>query len=770
MSLDVYENRQNKKIGIIAVVDGVEYKSVRSLAEALDVCTKTLSKYIRSEGDVYAACEKIKTLKNSSIRYVYKGQEYHSLNALSEVTKMDRGVMKRVFDKHADELVDGKLVIDNMLDEYLTQREESYTYHNKEHKRVKDAAKDLNISVGTLGKYLKLANGDLEKAMALYEESKVVAVIDGVRYKSQKDVAEALGVHKNTLSKYINSEGSIEAAYRKIKSETITYIWNDTEYKSLNSLAQAMNLKWTTLKKIMDTKTNGDPTRAYELYMERNKGKYYGYTYRNVEYSSLKNMLSELGLSYNVYRKLLPEYGDITKTIDAMIEMVEQKRAKDDEKAKVEQEKQNNKVTYSYHGVEYPSMAALSNMLGISETPLRTILIDVEKKGVVITDSYVDSYLDNKYTYSYNGQIFSSIKDLANYTGIREVRLGRYIRKYDRDAEKAIMIIRERDKQEKRIKVADVEFDLADLSTILGIKQSALRGFISKGMTIDEIKHHISEENTTQIVGGHRGATIMYDSTTSLVQYCVQNKLNYNCIYYAITEYGKSIEEAINYYRTNGQRIPNSWIYERYDVLLKHLMLSENIEYQSVLRVMRNMQMSLRESLEYIVVRNDSKEANLDTIWQHEIYSLLTEPNISPEELQDMIDVFHISPKEFQVVKKSRNRIKELDRKLLVYELAECIRDGTFQDEEMANLMNLYEISDSELKTIFYDFYVNFRAGVLQTNGQQQKRKEYDSRLKQDAYNRIEYFKMLMHRDRTQNNPKAIAHGSTNQEAGDIEI
>ncbi|MBR2705320.1 MAG: hypothetical protein IKE91_07610 [Clostridia bacterium] len=769
MSIDTHENRQSNKRGIVAVIDGVEYKSVKSLAEALGVSDTTIFNYIRSEGDIYAACEKIKALKNSTIIYIYKGQEYPSLNALSEVTKMDRGVMKRVFDKHADEIVDGKLVVDDMLDEYLRQREESYTYHDKEYKSVRDAAKDLNMRERTLSKYLRLADGNLEKAMELYEESKVIAVIDDVKFYSQQEIAAALGVNKNKLSRYIQSEGSIEAAYRKLKSEIVTYTWNGVEYKSLNALAQAMDLPRVTLKRIMDNETNGDPIHAYELYMERSKGKYHGYEYRGVEYSTLKNMLSELGLSYKVYERLLPEYGDMTKTLDAMMEMAEQKRAQEDEKARLMQEKQNNKVSYSYEGIEYPTMAALSNMLGIPENSLRTVLMDVEKKGVVRTDSYVDSYLDSKYTYTYSGQTFPSIKALAEYTGIRELRLGRYIRKYDRDAEKAIMIIRERDKQQKKVKVDDAEFDLADLSTILGIKQSALRGFISKGMTIDEIKQHISNENSTHIVGGHRGATIMYDSTTSLLQYCVQNKLNYNCIYYAITEYGKSIEDAIKYYRNNGQRIPNSWIHERYDVLLKHLMLNENIDYQSIIAVMRNKQMSLRESLEYTVVRKDSKEANLDTTWQHEIYSLLTDPTISPVEREDMIDVFHVSPKEIQVVEKSRARVKELDRKLLVYELAECIRDRTFQDEEMAELMNLYEISDDELKTVFYDFYVNFRGGVLQTDIQQ-KRIEYDSRLKQDAKNRIEYFEMLMHGNKTQNNPGALTQETANQDAGDVEI
>lgn len=44
----------------------------------------------------------------------------------------------------------------------------------------------------------------------------------------------------------------------------------------------------------------------------------------------------------------------------------------------------------------------------------------------------------------------------------------------------------------------------------------------------------------------------------SLLEYCIENGLNFSCIYYSIHTYGKTMEEAIKHYREKGQEIPSS--------------------------------------------------------------------------------------------------------------------------------------------------------------------------------------------------------------------
>lgn len=754
-------------------IDGKEFTNINDIAADLGVSRTTFKRYIESEGSVEAAYAVINE-KNKV--FSWRGEFYPSINALAPAVGIERTTLTRLLKPIIGKGLKETLVVDDIIDEYVRQRELGYKYQGKVYGSLKEAAEAAGTTQSTLSRYLKMAkeagivDNDIDKAIEVFRNSKVsrnsevIAVLDGVQYTSRNSIADALGVNRKTFIKYIESEGSIEAAYEKIKElESEVYEWNGKIYKSLNALATAMGIPRPTLKRIMEVQTNGDYAKAYELYMERNSGKYYGYTYKGVKYDSIKDMLESLGLSYKRYERLLPKYeNDIIKTVDALVQMKEQKELEEEERARIEEQKQLDKATYFYKGVEYPSKVALAKELGISETSMGRALEGIEKKGAIITDSYIEQYLDDRYTYTYHGQTFPSIKALADYLGMNELRLGRYIRKYDRDAEKAIMIIRERDKQQKKLKVGDAEVDLADLATILEIKQSALRGYISRGMTIDDIRKRISEENSVQVVGKGRGKNIMYDETTSLLEFCIKNRLNYNCIYYAITEYGKTMDEAIAYYRTNGQRLPITWIHERYGVLLKHLMLNESVDYKKVLFIMRDRQMSLREAIEHLIVREDAKENNLDTIWQHEIYSLLTDPSVTDEEREEIIETFHVTPKEMRAVNKSKERADGINRRLLIYELAECIRDNTFSDSEMAELMNLYEVSDNELKIMFYDFYVHFQNGILLTENQQ-KNMEADSRLKKAASEKIEYFMKLMHGNKD-------GQDTSDPDAGDIDL
>lgn len=684
-------------------------------------------------------------------KIVYKGEVYKSILQLYNATGVNRKALAKMIKNNDNE---DSIILDELIDEYKKQKNATYKYNGKEYKSLTDAAKDLNINIKIISKYIKMADGDFEKAMELFENHNVYAVLDGVKYHNLNEIAVSLGVNRHTLSKYIEKEGSLENAYEKLKSmadEKI--IWNGKEYKSLNSVADAMGIPRVTIKRIMEEEADGDINRAYEIYQKRNSGKYYGYSYNGKQYSSIKKMLTDLGLAANTFYRLLEQNGnDMEKTISLMLQKEEQKNKKKEENERLRKEKEDNKVIYSYNGETFESFRSLSKKIGISETSLRRIIpSSSEAKGVIVVDEMIDTFFESKITYTYLGKEFSSIKELADYTGIRDLRLGRYIRKYDRNAEKAIMIIMARDKASKKVNMNGTDISIADLATILGIKRASLTAYINKGMTIDEIKEHISKKDETKVIRKKRSSTIMYDNQKSLLQYCIENKLNYSCIYYAITEYGKTKEEAIEYYQKNGQKIPISWIYERYGVLLKHLLLNENIDYKKILFIMREKQVSLREALECYVVRKDSEENNLDTEWQHEIYSIYTEPNMNDKEREEFIEEFYITPKEIDVINRSKVKVDELDRKLLLYEMAECIRDNTFLPEEMGTLMSSYNISDDELKTIFYDFYIEFNKGVLQTKEQQEYSEGVNVEFEKLAEEKIQLYKQYMNEEQNVN-------------------
>ena len=59
--------------------------------------------------------------------------------------------------------------------------------------------------------------------------------------------------------------------------------------------------------------------------------------------------------------------------------------------------------------------------------------------------------------------------------------------------------------------------------------------------------------------------------------------------------------------------------------------------------------------------------------------------------------------------------------------------------------MNLYKVSDQERKTIFYDFYVKFKNGVLQTDKEQEELKNNKSLMNYATEMMDRYAKLMKH-------------------------
>lgn len=695
------------------VVYGGRVFSRKEFAEMLGISQTTAKKYLE---EYNGKAEKIVEMLSSKMIYIYKGKQYTSIFELSQATGIDRRALTRILNDMPNK--EGNIInVDELVENYYGTKI-TYTYKGIEYKTIKEAAKAVRMNHSTLAKYLKLANNDMEKAMGLFYEEHTYYTDNGIRYASQKDLADALGVTQKTLLKYIKEKGSIEKAVMAIRARVSEeYEWNDTKYDSFASLANAIGIPTITLKRILEKEADGDIDKAYEIYQERNAGKYYGYVYDGIEYDSIKEVLKAYGLTaQRYYKKIKENNGDFKKTIDELIQEKEEREEKKRQRDKEENEKEIAKerrkseraqIQYIFGGVIYHTKADVSKASGISETTVSRL---IEKYG-----NNLDIALEGReepITYTYDGKTFNSIKALAKYTGKRELRLGRYIRKYNRDAEKAIFMMNLRDNRiQKKTTIADSKMSLQDTAIILGIKYSELVTCMNSGMTIDEIKENITSKTKNNL--NKRSATIMYDNSMSLNQYCIENGLNYSCIYYAITEYGKTPQEAIENYKKNGQKVPKAWIFERYGVLLKHLLLSENVSSTKVVAIMRKDGVTLNEAIEHCIIRDYSRERDLDTAWQQEIYYFLTMDNFSKEEREVFIKEFYVTEEELDCVEAIKSKVNVIERKKLLFEFAECIKNKVFPQEELVELMNLYDITNDEIDTIYLELYTRFKSGVL---------------------------------------------------------
>lgn len=259
-----------------------------------------------------------------------------------------------------------------------------------------------------------------------------------------------------------------------------------------------------------------------------------------------------------------------------------------------------------------------------------------------------------------------------------------------------------------------------DLSVILGIKYTILINMMNKGMSIEQIK---TQSQTHSKRTKLKQEYTKLSNGQTLLEYCVENGLNYSFIYRAINTYGKTLEEAVQEYQTNGSNMPNKWIFEKYGLLLRHLMTENSIDIQRVVDYMRNEQISMSEAIEKFIIRRNSKQDNLDADWMQEVYAVLTDENMA-DEYDEFKKAFYIDDKEEYCIIQSYDEVQKLERKLLLFEIAEAIRENTFSQEEMSELLQIYDVKPEEVETIFLDLYGKYENGIMLGKNQPQTKRK----------------------------------------------
>lgn len=365
---------------------------------------------------------------------------------------------------------------------------------------------------------------------------------------------------------------------------------------------------------------------------------------------------------------------------------------------------QDAKVTYKG---EERTITSIARELGISKEILKKYYGrtgDIEQ-AIELYNKNKQENEDSKIEYKGENK---SLKAIAREEDVAETTLTRYLQKYG-NIDKAVFMAKIQRQKSRQVKIKDGNVNLYDLSIILGIKYSELINSLNSGMTIEKIK--AQNQNTSKRLKLKQEYKILSNGQT-LLEYCVENGLNYAFIYRAINTYGKSIEDAVQEYRNNGSNVPNSWIFEKYGLLLRHLMTSNSIDIQRVVDYMRKEQISMNEAIEKYVIRRNSKDRKLDADWMQEVYGVLTDENMS-NEYDEFRRAFYIDEAEEECIIKSHDEVQALERKLLLFEIAEVIEENVFSADEMSELLQIYEVKPDEIETIFLDLYSKFQSGIM---------------------------------------------------------
>lgn len=511
-------------------------------------------------------------------------------------------------------------------------------------------------------------------------------------------IAKRIGISRDTLNKHYVSTGNIYEAEKIckkiIEDKQASLIDYNGEKLAMQTIAKKVGIKDAkTLKKYYEQ--TGDIYLAIEKCNES-----------KIEYNGELLTLDAIAKREGLKRDTLERNYNNTENIYDAVKVCLEKKKKAEEA----------KVTYKG---ESRTITSVAKELGISKETLKKYYKKSEsiEKAIEMFNKNKQEVEDSKIEYKGD---YKFLKAIAREEAVAETTLTRYFQKYN-NIDKAVFMAKIQREKSKRVKIKGGNVNLYDLSIILGVKYSELINCLKNGMSIEEIKKQ--KPNNSKRMKLKQEYTILSSGQT-LLEYCVENGVNYAFIYRAINTYGKTIEEAVQEYRKNGSNMPRNWVFEKYGVLLRHLMTSSNIDIQRVVDYMRKEQISMSEAIEKYVIRRNSKDNKLDSDWMQEVYGILTDENMS-DEYEEFKNTFYIDETEEECIIKSQREIQALERKLLLFEIAEVIEENTFSIEELPELLQIYEVQADEVETIFLDLYSKFEKGIILGEEQSQlKRRE----------------------------------------------
>lgn len=314
-------------------------------------------------------------------------------------------------------------------------------------------------------------------------------------------------------------------------------------------------------------------------------------------------------------------------------------------------------------------------------------------------------------TIEYNGKKMT-ISAIASLERIKKETLKKYYELYN-DIYKAVFITKQSQLKRKKALLRGKKATYDELSKQFGISVLELDKYIESGVTPDEI---IKKQKR----GVKKEDQILLDDE-SLYRYCLDHSYNYWTILYLIKVYGKTPEEAITEYEKNGQKIPTKWIYEKYNLLFKHLALNFGLDSNKIIKIVKDNNCSIEEAIQKLVFitnnsNNDFDKAEID--WMEELYYLIKD--LTQDEYNSAKKTFFITEREEKYLKEKSSKIELINRYLLLYELANVIEEWSI--DELLEIMDLYDITNEEKIIMILDLYSPFSSMIINPT------KEYNER------------------------------------------
>ena len=305
-------------------------------------------------------------------------------------------------------------------------------------------------------------------------------------------------------------------------------------------------------------------------------------------------------------------------------------------------------------------------------------------------------------TIEYRGNVMT-ITAIADIEGIKRDTLKEYYELYG-NIEKAVFITKESQLKRKQALIRGKKASYEELARQFDISVIELDRMINSGISPEKIKKKEKKGVSSEF-------QLKYDEE-SLYKYCLEHSYNYWVINYMIKTYGKTPEEAVNAYVKNGQHLPVKWIYEKYDLLFKHLTLNFGLDSNRIIKIMKDDNYRIEEAIKKLIFISNNKDNDFKVAeinWMEELYDFIKDVPI--DEYLDIKETFYITDREEKFINEKSIIINRINRQLLLFEFAIIMDEWSV--EEIIEMMDLYNITDEEKFYIVVDLYSPFKNKVI---------------------------------------------------------
>ncbi len=360
------------------------------------------------------------------------------------------------------------------------------------------------------------------------------------------------------------------------------------------------------------------------------------------------------------------------------------------------QAKRNGNILYKG---KLMSALSIANMEGIDAKSLRRHFDETNDIELAVQLT-IEAKNKQNGTILYNGNLMT-ITGIANLEGIKRDTLKEFYELYN-NIDKAVFLTKESQKRRRQALYKNNPTSIESFSKYYKISVLKLNELIESGLSLDDVEKQIEKNNKPN------REIIMYNGQ-SLYQFCLDHGYNYWVINHIINKYNKTVEEAINEYVLSGQQIPTKWIYEKYNILFKHLMLKFGFDSNRVIKIIKEENCDIEDALIKLIFISDKNLKSVESNWLEELYRFIKSSNSS--ELDDIYRTFYVDEREKEILKFKDNQVENIKRELLLFEFSEVI--DIWNKNELYEMFDLYNISDAEIITIYSELYMPFIDGVI---------------------------------------------------------